>query len=208
MAYDTSKVCGKLLCPAEWDWDQNCVKDSIHNRMSECIISENSWPLFLYKNYKVNHENLEEGLSKSKLLVQAFKAIFTSPSSAKEAKGDEQAKVKTCVASVINMKKVTPRTITYVVCQVHFTLSNISSWCTVNGDFDYEGFWNNTVDFFEDVPSPVMKHRIDRLLEWWTWKIFGINHCEDLTPDVVSQMSINTLAGQRKVLEDAAFDLD
>ncbi|KAG1866812.1 hypothetical protein F4604DRAFT_1585280 [Suillus subluteus] len=199
-----SEVCGKLLCPAEWDWDQNRVKDGIRNRTSECIVSENSWPLFLYENYKVNYENLEEGLFKSKLLVQAFKAIFTSPSSAKEAEGDgdgadilennrrarrksDQAKVKTCV---------------------HFTLSNISSWRTVDGDFDYEGFWNNTVDFFEDVPGPVTKRRIDRLLEWWTRKIFGINHREDLTPDVVSQMSINTLAGQRKALEDATFDSD
>jgi hypothetical protein len=67
---------------------------------------------------------------------QAFKAIFTSPSSAREADGDgdganilennrrarrslnDQVKVKTCVASIINMRKVTPRSIAYVVCQV------------------------------------------------------------------------------------------
>ncbi|KAG1720163.1 uncharacterized protein EDB91DRAFT_1088934 [Suillus paluster] len=220
-----SNVCGKLLCPADWDWDQNRIKVDICNRMSECIVSENSWPLFLYENYTVNCENLEEGLFKSKLLVQAFKAIFTSPSSAKEAKGDgdgadilennrhtqwksDQAKVKTCIASIINMKKVTSRAIAYVVCQVHFALSNMSSWHTVDGDFDYEGFWNNIVDFFEDIPGSITKHRVDKLLEWWTRKIFGTNHHEDLTPDVVSQMSVNTLAQQRKVLEDAAFDSD
>jgi hypothetical protein len=66
---------------------------------------------------------------------QAFKATFTSPSSAREADGDgdgidilensrrarrqlNQVKVKTCVASIINMRKVTPRTIAYVICQV------------------------------------------------------------------------------------------
>ncbi|KAG1779779.1 hypothetical protein EV702DRAFT_1195138 [Suillus placidus] len=30
-------VCGRLLCPAEWDWDNNLVKAGIHDRMSEYI---------------------------------------------------------------------------------------------------------------------------------------------------------------------------
>jgi hypothetical protein len=37
-------------------------------------------------------------------------------------------------------------------------------------------------------------------------KIFGRNHRQDLTPEVVSQMSVTLLAEQRKALEDAAFD--
>jgi hypothetical protein len=69
------------------------------------------------------------------ITLQAFKAIFTSPSSAREAKGDgdgadilennrrarrrsDQTKVKTCIALIINMKKVTPRAIAYIACQV------------------------------------------------------------------------------------------
>lgn len=47
-------------------------------------------------------------------------------------------------------------------------LSSVSSWRTVDGDFDYEAFWNNIVDFFEDVPGPVARRRVDKLLEWWT----------------------------------------
>ncbi|KAG1759338.1 hypothetical protein EDD22DRAFT_906415 [Suillus occidentalis] len=199
-------ICGKLLCPAEWDWDSDHVKAGIRERTADYIVSENSWPLFVYENYAFDSDNLEQGLFMSKILVQAFKAIFTSPSSAREADGDgdgadilennrrarrsvnSQVKVKTCVASIINMRKVTPRSIAYVVCQVRFTLSSVSSWRTVNGDFDYEGFWNHIVDFFEDVPNP--------------------NHREDLTPEVVSKMSVTTLAQQRKALEDAAFDSD
>lgn len=67
--------------------------------------------------------------------MQAFKAIFTSPSSAKEADGDGNGadvlenhqrarrqlthiKVKTCVASIIGMHKVTPHSLAYIVCQV------------------------------------------------------------------------------------------
>lgn len=150
----------------------------------------------MYKNYQVNSNNLKEGFLKSKLLVlvsghaivvipflliilQAFKAVFTLPSSAREGDGDgadilennrrarqksEQTKVKTCVTLIINMKKVTPHAIAYIVCQVsnyyylniqhltlvwkvHFALSCVSSWCAVDGDFNYEAFWNKIVDF-------------------------------------------------------------
>jgi hypothetical protein len=69
------------------------------------------------------------------MTLQGFKAIFTSPSSANEVDGDgdganiiennrrarrrsDQAKVKTCVASIIGMRKVTPRAIAYATCQV------------------------------------------------------------------------------------------
>ncbi|KAG2737514.1 hypothetical protein P692DRAFT_201733086 [Suillus brevipes Sb2] len=198
----SSDTCGKLLCPAEWDWSNDSVKSGIRNRTSEYIVSENSWPLFVYENYQVNGNNLEEGFLKSKLLILAFKAVFTSPSSAREAEGDgdgadilennrrarrksEQTKVKTCV---------------------RFALSSVSSWRAVDGDFDYEAFWNNIVDYFEDVPGPVTRRKVETLLEWWTRKIFGTNHRDDLTPEVVSRMSVNALAEQRKKLEDAAFD--
>ncbi|KAG1758358.1 hypothetical protein EDD22DRAFT_956982 [Suillus occidentalis] len=196
------------------------VQTGIRDRTSEYIVSENSWPLFVYENYQVNSNDLEAGFLKSRLLVMAFKAVFTSPSSASQAEGDgdgadilennrrarrrlDQTKVKTCVASIINMRKVTPRAIAYIV---RFALSSVSSWRTVDGDFDYEIFWCNIVDFFENVPGPVTRRKIDKLLEWWTRKIFGTNHREDLTKEVVSQMSVNALAEQRKQLEDAAFD--
>ncbi|KAG2029441.1 hypothetical protein BDR03DRAFT_880767, partial [Suillus americanus] len=197
-----NNVCGKLLCPAEWDWDQTSVKTGIRNRMSEYIVSENSWPLFLYENYIANRDNLKEGLFKSKLLVLAFKAIFTSPSSAKEVEGDGDG------ADILENDRRTQWKSDQAKRQVHFALSSISSWRTIDGDFDYEGFWNNVVDFFEDVPGPVTKCRVDKLLEWWTRKIFGMSHREDLTPEIVLQMFVNTLSEQRKALEDAAFDLD
>jgi hypothetical protein len=127
------------------------VKAGIRDRTTSFIVSENSWPTFMYENYEADAKNLERGLMKSKLLVmvgdlilatdsqlivlKGFKAIFTSPSSANEVDGDgdgadiiencrrarrrsDQAKVKTCVASIIGMRKVTPRAIAYTACQV------------------------------------------------------------------------------------------
>ncbi|KAG1848798.1 hypothetical protein C8R48DRAFT_778736 [Suillus tomentosus] len=218
-------ACGQLLCPAEWRWEDPVVKAGIRNRTTSFIVSENSWPTFMYENYEADAKNLEHGLMKSKLLVMGFKAIFTSPSSANEVDGDgdgadiiencrrarrrsDQAKVKTCVASIIGMRKVTPRAIAYTACQIRFALSNITSWRTVDGDFDYQIFWNNIVDFFEAPPGAAARSRVNQLLEWWTRKVFGRNHREDLTPDVVSKMSVNALAAQRQQMEDAAFDSD
>jgi hypothetical protein len=111
----------------------------------------------------------------------------------------------------------------HIFWQVRFALSSISSWRTIDGDFDYETFWNNVVDFFEDVPGPVAQRRVNQLLEWWTRyflpcgvhkryltllfrKVFGNNHRQDLTAEVVSHMSVTALAQQRRALEDAAFD--
>ncbi|KAG1726781.1 hypothetical protein EDD22DRAFT_1017901 [Suillus occidentalis] len=180
-------VCGKLLCPSEWDWNNNVVKAGIRDRTSNYIV------------------NLEKGLFMSKIMIQAFKAIFTSPSSVREADGD--VKVKTCVASNYQHEESYTSALSLMfACQVRFALSGVSSWRTVDGDFDYEGFWNNVVDFFENVPGPVARRRVATLLEWWTRKIFGRNHSQDLTPEVVSQMSVTVLAEQRRALEDAAFD--
>ncbi|KAG1839195.1 hypothetical protein C8R48DRAFT_621837 [Suillus tomentosus] len=200
----TSDICGALLCPTEWDWNNDRVKAGIRDRMTDYIVSENSWPMFTYEGYKINRNNLEEGFLKSKLLVLAFKAIFTSPSSAKETDGDGDG------ADILENTRRARRKSdhTKVKMCVRFALSGVSSWRTVDGDFDYEVFWNNIVDFFEDVPGTAAQRRMNKLLEWWTRKIFGTNHREDLTPDIVFHMSINTLTQQRKAMEDAAFDSD
>ncbi|KAG1819313.1 uncharacterized protein BJ212DRAFT_1298528 [Suillus subaureus] len=199
-------ICGKLLCPAEWDWNSDSVKAGIHDRTVDYIVSENSWPLFVYEDYSINPDNLEQGLFKSKVLVQAFKATFTSPSSAREADGDSDR------ADILENNRRARRQLNQakikISWQVHFALSSVTSWHTVDGDFDYEIFWNNIVDFFEAVPGPGAQCRVNKLLEWWTRKVFGRNHCEDLTPDIVSKMSVTALADQRMALEDATFDSD
>ncbi|KAG2046151.1 hypothetical protein BDR06DRAFT_1014971 [Suillus hirtellus] len=131
-------VCSKLLCPTELDWNNPAIRAGIRDRADGCIITKMSWPTFLYEKYTANQDNLEEGLFKSTLLIQAFKSIFTSPSSTKEIDGEGDGaniiennrrakrefsgkKVKAHVAQIIKMHKVSPRSIAYVVCQVFRT---------------------------------------------------------------------------------------
>ncbi|KAG2108069.1 uncharacterized protein F5147DRAFT_653149 [Suillus discolor] len=215
-------ACGRLLCPAEWHWEDPIIKAGIRDRTTSFIVSKNLWPMFMYENYEADAKNLERGLMKSKLLVmlivlKGFKAIFTPPLPMKsmamamapislriaDAPGDGRIKPKSR-----RMRKVTPRAIAYTACQIRFALSNITSWRTVDGDFDYHVFWNNIVDFFEAPPGAAVRSRINQLLEWWTRKVFGRNHREDLMPNVVSKMSVNALAAQRQQMEDAIFDSD
>ncbi|KAG1742955.1 hypothetical protein EDD22DRAFT_958866 [Suillus occidentalis] len=139
----------------------------IHDRSDGYVVTDLSFPAFLYKKYTSNPDDLEEGLFKGKILLQSYKAVFTSPSSAKAIEGDGDGadiiknnrharkacfgagKVKKHVAQIIKMERVTPHSITYIVCQVQFALSSINSWRSINGDFDYVQFWRTIVDFLK-----------------------------------------------------------
>ncbi|KAG2102484.1 hypothetical protein BD769DRAFT_1393631 [Suillus cothurnatus] len=215
--------------------DKNCrgftsdacrkVRAGIRDRLEGHIVTDLSFPAFVYEKYTANADNLKEGLFKGKILLQGYKAIFTSPSSAKDVEGDGDGadvitnnqrtkqsscgvKVKKHVAQIIKMDKVTPRSIAYVTCQVRFALSSVTSWRSVDGnfDFDYIQFWRSIVDFFEKPPGREAQRRVNKLLEWWSRKVFGRSHRGDLSNTVKANMSVNALARQRAQLDDAAFD--
>ncbi|KAG1778780.1 hypothetical protein EV702DRAFT_967139, partial [Suillus placidus] len=184
-----SDACGRLLCPAELDWNSLVIRAGIRDCSEGYIVTDLSFPAFLYEKYTADPDNLEEGLFKGKILVQGYKAVFTSPSSAKDTEGDGDGadiiqnnrraksscsgiKVKKHVAQIIKMEKVTPRSIAYIACQVRFALSSVTSWRSVDGDFDYIQFWRYIVDFFERAPGREAQGRVNKLLEWWTRCIF------------------------------------
>ncbi|KAG1720545.1 uncharacterized protein EDB91DRAFT_1256934 [Suillus paluster] len=147
-----------------------------------------SFLAYLYDGYTANPDDLEEGLFKGKILIQGYKAVFTSPSSAKDVEGDGDgadiiqnnrctrksfngAKVKKHVAQIINMKKVTPRSIAYIA-----------------------------------PPGRDVQRRVNKLLEWWSRKVFGRSHRNDISDVAKARMSVNALAMQRAQCDDAAFD--
>lgn len=219
----TNDACGQLLCPAELDWSNPIVKAGIRDRLEGYIVTDLSFPAYMYDKYTADPNDLEAGLFKGKILIQGYKAVFTSPSSAKDIEGDGDGadviqnnrrarrtfagiKVKKHVAQIIKMRKVTPRSIAYIACQVRFALSSVTSWRSVDGDFDYVQFWQTIVDFFERAPGREARRRTDKLLEWWTRKVFGRNHRDELTDAAKENMSVNALARQRAQRDDAAFD--
>ncbi|KAG1825178.1 hypothetical protein EV424DRAFT_1320325 [Suillus variegatus] len=156
--------CVRLLCPAEIDWNNPVVKAGIRDRAEGYIVTDMSFPAFLYDKYTANPDDLEEGLFKGKILLQGYTAVFTSPSSAKDVEGDGDG------ADIIRNNRSAQRSFAGIKVKKHvqFTLSSVTSWRSIDGDFDYIQFWWTIVNFFEKPPGQEAHHRADRLLEWWT----------------------------------------
>ncbi|KAG2147062.1 hypothetical protein BD769DRAFT_1660243 [Suillus cothurnatus] len=192
-------ACGRLLCPAEFDWNNPVVKAGIRDRSEGYIVTDMSFPAFLYDKYQTNPDDLEEGLFKGKILLQA---VFTSPSSAKDIEGDGDG------ADVIRNNRLAKKSFAGVKVKKHvrFALSSVNSWRSIDGDFDYIQFWRTIVNFFEKAPGREAHRRVDKLLEWWTRKVFGRSHRDNLSNTAKANMSVNALARQRAQRNDAAFD--
>ncbi|KAG1883628.1 hypothetical protein F4604DRAFT_1575464 [Suillus subluteus] len=194
----TNDACGMLLCPAELEWKNPVVKAGIRDCSEGYTVTDLSFLAYLYEGYTANPDNLEEGLFKGKILLQSYKAVFTSPSSAKVVEGDGDG------ADIIENNRRARRSSSSL--KVRFALSSVTSWCSVDGDFDYVQFWRTIVDFFEKPPGQGAHRRIDKLLEWWTRKVFGRSHCDDISNTAKANMSINALARQRAQHDDADLD--
>ncbi|KAI5984695.1 hypothetical protein EDC04DRAFT_2549620, partial [Pisolithus marmoratus] len=65
---------------------------------------------------------------------------------------------------------------------LRFALSSCGAWRVVDGEFNYETFYNNIVDFFEVVETPEDKSIIQELLLWWNRKIFGRSKVSEYSP--------------------------
>ncbi|KAG1798921.1 uncharacterized protein HD556DRAFT_1231960 [Suillus plorans] len=198
----TNNVCGMLLCPAELDWNDPAVRAGIRDRSEGYVVTDLSFPTFLYDKYSANPNDLEEGLFKGKILLQGYKAVFTSPSSVRDVEGDGDG------ADVIRNNRRAKKSSSGVKVKKHvrFAISSITSWRSIDGDFDYVQFWQTIVDFFERPPGREAHRRVNRLLEWWTRKVFGRNHRDELSDMARANMSVNALARQRARRDDAAFD--
>ncbi|KIK92910.1 hypothetical protein PAXRUDRAFT_12950 [Paxillus rubicundulus Ve08.2h10] len=206
-------VTGKLICPAEYNWILQSVKDKVRDRDPSHLVTAHSWPLFIYQNFKFDATDAEQGLFRSSLLVKAFKFLFTSPSSARDIDEDGQeaarrqrssnhkSATKNHVAMILGLKSVTPRAIAYTAVQVRFALSSVGSWRNVDGDFDYVQFYNAIIDFFEVVPGNAAKQRVDELISWWNRKVFGKNRRILLPAAVIANSSVARLAAQRSERE-------
>ncbi|KAG2049952.1 hypothetical protein BDR06DRAFT_984193 [Suillus hirtellus] len=104
-------LTGRLLCPAELDWDDADTKQGLQS--GELGISGDQWPLFVYANEVFDPEDPWNGLLRSRLLVNAFRHIFTSPSSVdKEPKATHVGNTR-----IHGMTTVTSASVAYVATQ-------------------------------------------------------------------------------------------
>ncbi|RDB16267.1 hypothetical protein Hypma_003004 [Hypsizygus marmoreus] len=157
---------GALLCPAGLSWDDPEIKAKL--RSGEMRVRGDNWPIFFYADYKCDpNGNPWHGLLKSRILVNAYKHVFTSPSSVDE--DEPKAASKSGNARIHGMTEVTLPSLAYIATQVHFALTSAGSFSRIDMVTDSERFYNSLLDMLEDCRDrPVVK----QLLAWWNRKIF------------------------------------
>ncbi|KAJ7875182.1 hypothetical protein B0H14DRAFT_2716681 [Mycena olivaceomarginata] len=162
---------GRLLCPVEFDWNDQSVRAAIREGDANYLITAGTCP--------------EAHLFTNVLLLKTYKFIFTSPLSVKTMPKDKEiptlsptrrasssrprtiqhkklgSKSKRNVAAIIGLR-------TYRV-----ALSDANHWDDQDGGFDYREFYNNIVEYFEFPPGPVARNEVARLLDWWNTNVFG-----------------------------------
>jgi hypothetical protein len=129
------------------------VRNNIREGHPDYTVTGDSWPSFLYPRAKGDVNDMERGLFRSAILLkvyinfyhetaclltfplQAYKFIFTSPSSAQDIECQEDVdehapSTRNCsrrhqkgptrghVANLLGLKSVTPRSLAYVAVQV------------------------------------------------------------------------------------------
>ncbi|KAG1787335.1 uncharacterized protein HD556DRAFT_1448824 [Suillus plorans] len=202
-------VTGGLLCPVDYDWSNPTVRASIQDYHPDHRITACSWPSFLYEDGGYDPQNPTKGLLKGKLLIKAFKRVFTSPSSTDEEQPVDSARsahnrnsgerrTRRDVATLLDMRSVQPRAIAYVSVQLRFALSSSGSWRIIDDEFNNQEFYDNIVDYLELPPTPEAAKEIDDLLLWWNQKVFGRRFVSDYRPQQANKMSVAMTLAKRR----------
>ncbi|TEB08775.1 hypothetical protein FA13DRAFT_1647227, partial [Coprinellus micaceus] len=152
------EVTGKYLCPTDYDWSDPRVKAQL--KEAKLVVTGLQWPMLLYAGLKCNQENMWEGLLRNRILVQAYKHIFTSPSS---VHGESRA-TRSGNAELHGMDTVTVPSIAYIATLVRFSLSSVTTFCRTDAVTDHQRFYNTIVDFLEMEEEQV---QVGELLDWW-----------------------------------------
>ncbi|KAH9950850.1 hypothetical protein B0H21DRAFT_776503 [Amylocystis lapponica] len=156
-------VTGALLCPVELNWDNDEVKVGL--RIGELTVAADSWPRFMYRDNAYDPENPWKGLLRGKLLVTAFKHIFTSPTSV----DDGSRATRAGNARIHGMTSVTPGSIAYVATQVRFALSSAEVFSRSDTAMNSAGFYDVLLELLTDEED---KEEIDALFAWWNRQVF------------------------------------
>ncbi|KAG1759840.1 hypothetical protein EDD22DRAFT_122171 [Suillus occidentalis] len=154
---------GFLLCPVGLDWNDSTTKERL--RSGELWVCGDQWPNFVYANYTYDPEDPWLGLLRSRLLVYAYKHVFTSPSSVER----EPKATRSGNARLHGMTSVTIASIAYIATQVRFALSSSSVFSRTDTTTDSETFYHSLLDLLED---PEESKEVGELMTWWNRQIF------------------------------------
>ncbi|KAF6749785.1 hypothetical protein DFP72DRAFT_852348 [Ephemerocybe angulata] len=157
------EVTGRYLCPTDYDWDDESTRNQLQTGV--IVTSGLQWPNLLFAGLKADPDDMWKGLLRSKILVQAYKHVFTSPSS---VDGHHRA-TRGGNAQIHGMTKVTAASLAYVAMLVRFSLCPAGSFSRDDLVTDSTRFYSCLLSFLELKGE---QNHVASLLEWWDQQIF------------------------------------
>ncbi|KAJ7048309.1 hypothetical protein C8F01DRAFT_1192487 [Mycena amicta] len=104
------------------------------------IISE-QLPAFLFPRGQKSDATMLATVLAGEILIQAAKVLYHGPGAMFSGDGC-RGTGKDGNAERVGLKSFTPRLVAYIACQVRFALSSVTTYNKIDGQFDYEKFFN------------------------------------------------------------------
>ncbi|KAJ8494675.1 hypothetical protein ONZ51_g2145 [Trametes cubensis] len=167
--------CGKLLCPAKWDWSDPEVATGLRNGSSKYPLSPLNLPNFLWEDERVRDENnLLDGFARGPLLVTALRHSLLGPKAA-TAPSSTKIAARKPKAQNHQIRSITPGCIAYAAILVHFSLSTQETFSAsgYGSKFNYEMFYQAIIQTIEEY---FLEAERRALLAWWNGNIFNAQY--------------------------------
>ncbi|KAH6871255.1 hypothetical protein BKA70DRAFT_1379457 [Coprinopsis sp. MPI-PUGE-AT-0042] len=151
---------GELLCPATMNWGDPIIREKL--RVGELVPAGDQWPIFLFLDHTYDPEDPWRGLLRGPLLLNAFKFVFTSPSSVERT----DSRATRCSNSKIHgMASVTIPSLAYIATQVRFALSSTATFSRNDAITDSEKFYNSLITLLEDPEERNEVNKLSQMVE-------------------------------------------
>ncbi|KAM5532499.1 hypothetical protein V8D89_013852 [Ganoderma adspersum] len=162
------EVTGRKLCPGGLDWDDPAIKSAL--KAGTLVVRSDQWPICFYLNRDYDLERPWVGLLHGRLLLNAYKHIFTSPSSVDDS--GRATKGNNCFIN--GMAEFTVASIVYIAtllsgCGVRFALGSRPTFTRSDTITDSQTFYNVLLAF---LTHPHERENLNELLLWWNEQVF------------------------------------
>ncbi|OAX39646.1 hypothetical protein K503DRAFT_865273 [Rhizopogon vinicolor AM-OR11-026] len=126
-------------------------------------ISAKQWPSMFYDMSLYDPKNKKQGFLRSRVVIQAWRHIFTGPLSAvsKERTGCPSKPRK---GRMHHLTEPGARNILYVICQISFSVSSAEAWTSVIGTMDLAELYYKSLDLVELYAD---EQWVKDLLKFW-----------------------------------------
>ncbi|KAG2082518.1 uncharacterized protein F5147DRAFT_749012 [Suillus discolor] len=175
----------KSLKPVVIDW----IVPVGELQSGEIAVSGDQWPRFLYTNEAYDPDDPWNGL-----LINAYRHVFTSPSSVER----EPKATRAGNSRLHGMTSVTAPSVAYIAMQVQFALSSSSVFSCTDTVTDSETFYHSILDLFED---PDERGEVTDFLVWWNRQIFPTSTAAKRT--LKANSALSKICQKRAALKDS-----